>query len=336
MQVTLFPFADYWWFYVGFTAFVIFLLILDLGVFHRKAHAVSLKEAGVWSVIWISLALLFNYGLYLYCLAKFPTDPRLTALPGFDADLMAKKSALEFLTGFVVEKSLAIDNLFVFIVVFGYFAIPAQYQHRILFFGILGALVFRTAFIAVGSVLMQYHWLVLVFGLFLILTGLKILFGPEKAPDVEKNPLIRLARKVLPIRSQFHGQAFFVRENGVTYGTPLLLALLVIEFTDIVFAVDSIPAIYALTSEPLLVYTSNVFAILGMRSLYFLLAGIVPLFRFLKYGLGIVLVFVGLKMVWLNDLYGGKFPIALSLAIIAVVIAGSMLISLVFKAPAKG
>ncbi len=336
MDVVLFPFAEYWWFYLGFTGFVLLLLILDLGVFHKKAHAVSLKEAGIWSVVWISLALLFNYLLYLYALWKFPQDPRLLAIPGFDPAIAAQKTALEFLTGFVVEKSLAIDNLFVFIVVFSYFAIPALYQHRILFYGILGALVFRAIFIALGSVLMQYHWLVVVFGVFLILTGIKILLTPDKAPDVEKNPIIRLARRVVPITNRIAGQNFFVRENGVLYGTPLLLALLFIEFTDIVFAVDSIPAIYALTSEPLIVYSSNIFAILGMRSLYFLLAGVMHLFRFLKYGLGLVLVFVGLKMAWLNEAFGGKFPITWSLGIIAGLIGGSILLSLLFKPREKG
>lgn len=335
MQIALFPFADYWWFYLGFTGFVLLLLILDLGVFHKKAHTVSLKEAAAWSVVWISLALVFNYLLYEYALWKFPQDPRLLAIPGFDADAAAKKTALEFLTGFVVEKSLAIDNLFVFIVVFSYFAIPSIYQHRILFYGILGALIFRAIFIALGSVLMQYHWLVIIFGIFLILTGLKILLSPEKAPDVEKNPVIKLARRILPMKSTIHGQNFFIRENGVLYGTPLLLALLFIEFTDIIFAVDSIPAIYALTSEPLIVYSSNIFAILGMRSLYFLLAGIMHLFRFLKYGLGLVLVFVGLKMAWLNEIFGGKFPISWSLGIIAGLIGGSILLSLLFKAPVK-
>lgn len=331
MQLTLFPFSEYWWFYLGFTVFVLILLILDLGVFHKKAHKVSLKEAAIWSIVWISLALVFNYLLYQYSLWKFPSDPRLMQQAGFDAAQMAHKTALEFLTGFVVEKSLAIDNLFIFIVVFNYLAIPPIYQHRILFYGILGALVFRAIFIALGSVLMQYHWVVIVFGGFLILTGIKILFGPEKAPDVEKNPLIRFTKKFLPIKTSIEGQNFVVKEKGVLYGTPLLIALLFIEFTDIVFAVDSIPAIYALTSEPLIVYSSNIFAILGMRSLYFLLAGIMHLFRFLKYGLGLVLVFVGLKMTWLNSLYGGKFPIGLSLGIISGLIGGSILLSLIFK-----
>ncbi len=331
MSVSLFPFAEYWSFYLLFTGFVALLLVLDLGVFHRKAHEVSFKEAGIWSVVWISLALVFNYLLYQYSLWKFPLDVRLNAIPGFDADGSAKQVALEFLTGFVIEKSLAIDNLFIFVVVFSYFAIPSIYQHRILFYGILGALLFRAIFIAVGSVLMQYHWVIVVFGIFLILTGIKLLLTPDKAPDIEKNPLIRFTKRFLPITTTMEGQKFFVVKNGVRYGTPLLLALIFIEFTDIVFAIDSIPAIYAITAEPFIVFTSNIFALLGMRSLYFLLAGIMHLFRFLKYGLGLVLVFVGLKMAWLNELFGGKFPIGWSLGIIFGIIGGSILLSLVWK-----
>jgi tellurite resistance protein TerC len=331
MNVSLFPFSEYWSFYLLFAVFVVALLVLDLGVFHRKAHKVSLKEAGIWSVIWISLALAFNYLLYQYSLWKFPLDARLNAIPGFDPDGSAKQVALEFLTGFVIEKSLAIDNLFIFVVVFSYFAIPALYQHRILFYGILGALFFRAIFIALGAVLMQYHWLIIVFGIFLVLTGIKLLFSPEKAPDIERNPLIRFTKHFLPITTKLEGQKFFTRQNGTLYGTPLLLALVFIEFTDIIFAIDSIPAIYAITGEPFIVFTSNIFAILGMRSLYFLLAGIMHLFRFLKHGLGLVLIFVGLKMAWLNELFNGKFPIGWSLGIIFGIILGAILISLVWK-----
>lgn len=331
MPLSLFPFSEYWSFYLFFTLFVIGLLLLDLGVFHRTAHKVSLKEAGIWSTIWISLALVFNYLLYQYALWKFPLDPRLNAMAGFDPDGSAKQVALEFLTGFVIEKSLAIDNLFIFVVVFSYFAIPALYQHRILFYGILGALFFRAIFIALGSVLMQYHWLIVIFGVFLVLTGIKLLITPDKAPDIERNPLIRFTKRFLPITTTLDGDKFFSRQNGVLYGTPLLLALIFIEFTDIVFAIDSIPAIYAITSEPFIVFTSNIFAILGMRSLYFLLAGIMHLFRFLKYGLGLVLIFVGLKMAWLNELFGGKFPIGWSLGIIFGIILGSILLSLIWK-----
>ncbi len=331
MTPQLFPFSDYWSFYLIFTGLVVFLLVLDLGVFHKKAHVVSLKEAGIWSVIWISLAFIFNYFLYQYSQVKFAADPRLIGLEGFVPEVASKQVAMEFLTGFIIEKSLAIDNLFIFIVVFSYFAIPAIYQHRILFYGILGALFFRSIFIALGSVLMAYHWVIVFFGGFLVLTGIKIIFSPEKPPDVEKNPAIRLLKKIFPVTHTIEGQNFFVKKNGVLHATPLLLALGLIEFTDIIFAVDSIPAIYAITKEPLIVFTSNIFAILGMRSLYFLLAGVMHLFRFLKFGLGFVLVFVGLKMAYLNELFGGKFPVSWSLGIIAGILSLSIIASLVFK-----
>jgi tellurite resistance protein TerC len=229
----------------------------------------------------------------------------------------------------VIEKALAVDNIFVFVVVFNFFAVPLQYQHRILFFGILGALVFRAAFIALGATLLQYQWVVWVAGAFLIMTGFKILLAPDKAPDPGKNPVIRLARRLLPVTDQLHGQRFVVREAGKLVVTPLLLALLFIEVSDIIFAIDSVPAIFAITKEPLLVFTSNIFAILGLRSLYFLLAGVVHRFQYLKYGLGLILLFVGLKMVWLNDLFDGHFPIGWSLGIIGVILAGAVGASLV-------
>jgi tellurite resistance protein TerC len=314
--MTHFPFADYWWFYLGFTGFVLLLLSLDLGVFHRKAHAVSFREASLWSVVWIGLALAFNFGFYRFALWKLG-DPEL-----------ARQLGLEFLTGYVVEKTLSLDNIFVFVVVFTFFAIPAVYQHRVLFFGIIGALLFRGIFIAAGSALLQYHWVIWVFGGLLILTGLKMMFLPDKKIDPEKNAIIRLFRRFVPVTPELHGQKFFVRLKGVLYATPLLVALLFVEISDILFAIDSVPAIFALTTEPLIVFTSNVFAILGLRALYFLLAGAVERFTLLKYGLAAVLVFVGLKMVWLNDAFGGKFPIGWSLAIIAGAIAASVAASL--------
>ena len=330
-MVGLFPFAEYWWFYLGFTGFVLLLLALDLGVFHRKAHEVSFREAAAWSTVWVALALVFNFLLYQYALWKFPQDARLLAVPGFDPEAAAWRVALEFLTGYVVEKSLSVDNVFVFVLVFGYFAIPAKYQHRVLFYGIVGALAFRAVFIALGSALMQYHWVVVVFGLFLVFTGLKMMFAKEKPVEPEKNLLIRLFRRLMPTTSELHGQRFFVRAGrGALHATPLFVALLFLEATDVVFAVDSVPAIFALTSEPLIVFTSNIFAILGLRALYFMLAGAVDKFHLLKYGLATVLVFVGLKMVWLNSLFGGKFPVALSLGIIAGVIAASVALSLLF------
>jgi tellurite resistance protein TerC len=335
MEVTLFPLAEYWWFYAGFLAFVLMLLALDLGVFHRKAHAVSFRESAIWTVVWVALALAFNYALYQYAAWKFPQDARLMAVPGFDPQAAASRVGLEFLTGYVVEKSLSVDNIFVFVLVFGYFAVPAIYQHRVLFYGIVGALISRAVFIAMGSFLMQYHWVILVFGAFLIITGLKMMFTPDKEVDPEKNLLLRLFRRFVPVTSKMHGPRFFVREGGRTWATPLFVALLFLEATDVIFAVDSVPAIFALTSEPLIVFTSNIFAILGLRSLYFMLAGAVDKFYLLKYGLAVVLVFVGLKMVWLNNLFDGKFPISWSLGIICAVITASIVLSLLRPRPGE-
>lgn len=326
--MTYFPFAEYWWFYLAFTCFVLALLALDLGVFHRKAHEVSFREAGVWSVIWIGLALAFNYGFYQYAAWKFARDPALLQIPGFSAEAAARQVGLEFLTGYVVEKTLSLDNIFVFVVVFSFFAIPAIYQHRILFYGIIGALIFRAIFISLGSALLQYHWVLLLFGSLLILTGIKMMFVPEKKIDPGKNPLIRLFRRFVPVTPELHGQKFFVRTNGALYATPLFMALLFVEISDVIFAIDSVPAIFALTREPMIVFTSNIFALLGLRALYFMLAGAVERFTLLKYGLALVLVFVGLKMVWLDDAFGGKFPIAWSLAIIAGIIGASVAFSL--------
>jgi tellurite resistance protein TerC len=330
MDTLLFPFADYWWFYAGFTAFVILLLVLDLGVFHRKSHAVSFKEASIWSVIWVSLALSFNYVLYRFALWKFPQDSRLMETPGFDPAAAASQVSLEFLTGYVIEKSLSVDNIFIFVVIFGYFAVPAIYQHRVLFYGIVGAFIFRAIFIAMGSLLMQYHWVIILFGAFLIITGVKMMFTSEQEIEPEKNLLIRLFKKFVPVVPQLHGKRFFVRLNKVMHATPLFIALLFLELTDVIFAVDSVPAIFAVTREPMIVFTSNIFAILGLRAMYFLLAGAVDKFHMLKYGLAVVLVFVGLKMVWLNNLFDGKFPISLSLGIIIGVIAVSVILSLLF------
>lgn len=317
-SISLFPFADYWWFYGCFIIFVMAMLALDLGVFHKDDHAVSFKEALSWSVVWISLAMLFNLGLYYYSLHKFP-DPE-----------TAKTVALQFLTGFVLEKSLSVDNIFVFVLVFGFFAIPAKYQHRILFFGILGALVFRAIFIALGSILMQYQAVVWIFGAFLIITGIKMMFSEDEQMDPSKNWVIRWMKKHLRVKDQLQGNHFFVRENGLLYATPLFIALMFLEMTDVIFAVDSVPAIFAITNEPLIVFTSNIFAILGLRSLYFLLAGVVDKFHLLKYGLAAVLVFVGLKMVWLNQAFDGHFPILVSLGIIGALIGGSIVASLLF------
>ena len=316
----LFPLAAYWPFYAGFIIFVLLLLGLDLGVFHRQAHVVGFKESVIWSVVWVSVALLFNYGLYRYATAAFGAEA-------------GARLGLEFLTGYLVEKSLAIDNVFVFVLVFAYFGVPARYQHRVLFYGILGALIFRAIFIAMGSVLMQYHAVVLLFGAFLLLTGVKMLFVPDKKVDPGRNPLIRLFRRVMPITPDFHGPRFFVRIAGRLHATPLFVALLFLELSDVIFAVDSVPAIFAISREPLIVFTSNVFAILGLRAMYFLLADAVQRFHLLKYALALILIFVGLKMVWLNEAFGGKFPIEWSLAVIATLLAGAIVASMVRTPP---
>jgi tellurite resistance protein TerC len=316
-----FPFVDYWWFYAGFTAFVLLLLALDLGVFHRHAHVVSFRESLLWSVVWLTLALVFNYGFFLYAASAFGAEE-------------GRRLGLELLTGYLVEKSLAVDNIFVFVLVFTYFGIPPQYQHRVLFYGIIGALVFRAIFIALGSVLMQYWVVVTIFGLFLIATGVKMLRAPGQKVDPERNPLIRLFRRWMPVTPDLHGERFLVRLDGRLHATPLLVALLFIEMSDIIFAVDSVPAIFAISREPLIVFTSNVFAILGLRAMYFLLAGAVERFHLLKYALATILIFVGLKMVWLNDAFGGKFPIEWSLGIIATLLTVAIVASLL-KRPAS-
>jgi tellurite resistance protein TerC len=317
MDSVFFNFADYWHLYVWFSIFVLALLALDLGVFNRKAHVVSMKEAAAWSVVWVSLALIFNALLYWYCSTRLALSPETLAATGLTTDEVARKLSLEFLTGFVVEKSLAVDNLFIFVVVFTYFGIPSELQHRVLFFGIIGALVFRAIFIALGSVLMQYELIVMIFGVFLILTGIKLFFAPDKPADLGQNWAVKIIKKVLPVTDKLHGERFLVRIGNKLYATPLMLALLVVEASDIIFAVDSVPAIFALTKEPFIVFTSNVFAILGLRSLYFLLLNVYDRFHLLKYGLGVVLIFVGLKMSWLNELFGGKFPIGISLGFIS-------------------
>lgn len=315
MSSTLFPFHEYWHFYGVFVFFVAFVLLIDLGVLHRKAREISFKEASWWTAIWISLALVFNVLFYFYCAWKFSGET-------------AYRVALEFFTGFVVEKTLAVDNIFVFAVVFSYFSIPRAYQHRILFYGILGALAFRALFIALGSYLMAYHAAVVVFGVLLVITGAKMMLAPAKMMSPEKNVVIRLLRRLFRVHPVIDGDRFFVRRDGLLYVTPLFLALVFVEISDVIFAVDSVPAIFALTNEPLIVFTSNIFAILGLRSMYFMLIGVMDRFAYIKYGLAAVLIFVGLKMAWLNEAFGGKFPIGWSLAIIASLIASSVVFSL--------
>ena len=307
----LFPFAEFWWIYAAFTAFVLVLLALDLGVFHRRSHVVSFRESLGWSIVWVALALTFNYAFYLY--ASSVVGP-----------VAGRQAGLEFLTGYLVEKSLAVDNIFVFVLVFNYFGVPPIYQHRVLFYGVLGALVFRAIFIGAGAVLMQYHLVVLLFGVFLMLTGIKLLWAPEQEIAPERNPLIRLFRRLVPVTPGLHGPRFIVKLGGRWHATPLLVALLFMEVSDIIFAVDSVPAIFALSSEPLIVYMSNVFAVLGLRAMYFLLADAIRRFDLLKYALALILIFVGLKMTWLNGLFGGKFPIEWSLGIIAALLVGAV------------
>jgi tellurite resistance protein TerC len=295
----------------GFTLFVLAMLALDLGVFHRKAHAVGTREALGWSVFWISLALAFNMAV---------------------ARWFGAERGLEFLTGYLIEKALSVDNIFVFLVIFSYFSVPAAYQHRVLFWGVLGAIVFRVIFILAGAALLQaFHWIIYLFGGILLITGFKLLRSSDEQIHPERNPLLRLVRRVLPVTAHYHGQGFFARVGGRLFATPLLLVLATVEATDIVFAVDSIPAIFAVTSDPFIVYTSNIFAILGLRALFFLLAGVIGRFQYLKVGLGLVLVFVGAKMV-LSDVY--KIPIVVSLLVVAGLIAGSILFSWLRPGPA--
>ncbi|MBX7115367.1 MAG: TerC family protein [Myxococcaceae bacterium] len=302
--------------WAGFIAFVLAMLAVDLGVFHRKAHEVSLKEAAIWSGVWAGFAVLFNVGVYFW----------------FGAD-----RALEFTTGYLIEKALAIDNIFVFVIIFSTFAIPAIYQHRVLFWGVLGALIMRAGFIFAGAAFIQrFHWAIYVFGGVLAVTGLRLLFQRDEAVHPEKNFMVRWVRRVFPVTSTLSGDKFFVLEEGRRFATPLLLALVVVEVSDVIFAVDSIPAIFAITTDPFIVFTSNIFAILGLRSLYFLLAGIITKFSYLKVGLSFVLIFVGAKML-LVDLY--KVPIAASLGIIAGILALSVVASLLksrWQAPPKG
>jgi tellurite resistance protein TerC len=288
-----------------FLGIVFGLLALDLGVFHRKEHRVGIREAIVWSIVWTVLALIFNYWIYRE----------------YGAQL-----GLEFLTAYVIERSLSFDNIFVFIVIFNYFAVPAQYQHRVLFWGILGALVSRGLFIALGAALIaRFDWLIFVFGGFLVYTGIKILRQQDTEIHPEQNPVVRLFQRLVPLTARYHGKHFFVREAGRLVATPLMLVLVVVEATDVVFAVDSIPAVFGVTKDPFIVFTSNIFAILGLRALYFLLAGLMHKFVYLSYGLGLVLVFVGAKMLlheWIH------IPVEWSLGVVGLLLAAAICFSL--------
>jgi tellurite resistance protein TerC len=297
--------VDQLWLWVGFNAFVLVMLAVDLLVFHREAHEVRVREAATWSLVWIALALLFGVGVYRF---------------------VGRDAGLEYFAGYLIEKALSVDNIFVFILIFSFFRVPARYQHRVLFWGILGALLMRGAMIAAGAYLIQqFHWIVYLFGAFLVFTGVRMATQTEHDLDPESNFAIRLIRRLVPVTNVYHGQQFFVREQAgpVTrlVATPLFIVLVLVETTDLIFAVDSIPAIFAITQEPFIVYSSNVFAILGLRALYFLLADVIDRFHYLKVGLSVVLVFVGLKMLAV-DLY--KVPIGVSLGIIVFVLGVSM------------
>ncbi len=296
------------WLWIGFNVFVLSMLALDLGVFHRKAHIVSFKESIAWTVVWVALAMLFNLGVWHYA---------------------GSEKGIEFLTGYVIEKSLSVDNVFVFALLFSYFAVPPLYQHKVLFWGVLGALIMRAIMIALGAALItRFNWIIYVFGAFLILTGIKMIFKREEQIHPENNPLVRWFKRLMPVTADYRADKFFVRENGIRHATPLFVVLLLVEFSDVIFAVDSIPAIFAVTKDPFIVYTSNIFAILGLRSLYFALAGVMDKFHFLKIGLGVVLTFVGVEMLLGHTEW--KIDTHLSLGVIIAIITGSIVASLMW------
>jgi len=293
------------WLYAAFVAFILAMLAVDLGVFQRNAHAVSMKEAAIWSGVWIGLSFIFAGVVYFW---------------------QGSQLALEFLAGYLIEKALSVDNLFVFLLLFGIFAVPRAYQHRVLFWGVVGALITRGLFILVGSALMaRFHWIIYVFGAFLVYTAVKLALGKDTEVHPQNNPVLRIARRYLPVTEGYEKEHFFVRRAGKLWATPLLLVLLVVESTDIVFATDSIPAVFAVSSHPFIVFTSNVFAILGLRALYFLLAGAIEQFHYLKPALSLILGFVGVKML-ISEFW--KIPIGVSLAVIAGLLTVAIVASL--------
>ncbi|MBI5526777.1 MAG: TerC family protein [Deltaproteobacteria bacterium] len=295
-------------FIAGFTGFVVGMLLLDLFVFHKRAHKVAIREAIGWSVFWISLALTFNTVIFFW---------------------LGRDAGLDFLAGFLIEKSLSVDNLFVFLMIFTYFKVPAQYQHRVLFWGIVGALVLRAVMIFVGAALIsRFHWILYLFGVFLIYAGAKMLFKKDEEVHPDRNPLIKIARKLFPVTPDYEGARFFVRREGVRWATPLFIVLLVVETSDVAFAVDSIPAVFAITTDPLIVFTSNVFAILGLRALYFVLSDMMGKFTYLGVGLAFILAFVGAKIL-VSGWY--KIPTAISLGVVALVMTASVAASLLAK-----
>lgn len=301
--------------YLGFTLLVIVLLAVDFFVLRAQgAHRVSMKEAAAWSVVWIAIALVFVGWLWWYLDGRFGRE-------------VANKQALEYLTGYLIEKSLAVDNVFVWITLFNFFAVPAEFQKRVLLYGVLGAIVMRAVLIYVGALLLaQFHWILYVFGLFLLLTGVKMLVFAKHEPDLEKNPILRWMRGHMKITTEYHGEKFFVLKEGVRYVTPMFVVLVLVEVTDLIFAVDSIPAIYAVTSDPFIVFTSNIFAILGLRAMYFLLVDMAERFHLLKYGLAVILMFIGAKMLLL-DVY--KIPVGIALGIVGLILLASVAASIV-------
>lgn len=293
------------WITFGIT--VVVMLVLDLGVFHRRSHTVSLREAGIWTVVWVVLALGFNVFIYF---------------------MEGSKPALEFLTGYLLEKSLSMDNVFVFALLFNFFCVPKEYQHRVLFWGIVGAIVLRLVFILAGAALLErFHWVMYVFGAIVLLAGIRMFLHKNENIHPERNPILRLACRFLRVTPGFHGDRFFIRKNGALLATPLFVVLLVVEATDVVFAVDSVPAIFAITRDPLIVFSSNIFAILGLRALYFLLAGIIGMFHYLSMGLSMILCFIGVKML-IMDVF--KIPTVVSLGVVVAILAGSVVMSLLF------
>jgi len=318
---TWFPFAGYWWLYLGFAGLVLILLAIDLG-YHRGDRAISIRAAGAWTAAWMALALAFSFVLYLFAAARH-------------SPAIGRQLSLEFLAGYVVEESLSVDNMFVFVLVFRYFAVPPRFQHKILFYGVLGAMIFRAIFIALGATLIRVDWIMILFGVFLVFTGIRMALEKEKRINPGDSPVIRWVCRFFPVTPEHHGARFFVTVDGMPHITPLMIVLLFLETTDIMFAVDSVPAVFGVTRDPFVVYTSNVFAVLGLRSLFFVLSGALERFHILKHGLAVILVFVGLKMIWLDHAFGGRFPIGASLAIISVVIAVSIILSLLFPKQIK-
>ncbi|MEK7249229.1 MAG: TerC family protein [Bacteroidota bacterium] len=301
--------------FILFSVFIIALLALDLGVFHRKDKAVSIKEAAGWSIGWITLSFLFNLGLFFWVRNNTGSTAEATRI------------SLEFLTGYLMEKALSVDNIFVFVLIFNYFGVPAKYQHRVLFWGVMGALIMRGLFIAAGATLIaQFEWILYIFGAILIYSGWKMMRSDEIEVHPDRNIVIRYARKLFPVEMGYETNHFFIKKNGRLFITTMFLVLLTVETTDVVFAVDSIPAVFAVTRDPFIVYSSNVFAILGLRALYFLLAGVMNSFYYLKHGLSIVLIFVGLKMLAEELIH---IPIGVSLGVIAVVLSVTVAMSLV-------